>query len=45
MRSRRFGSLKREPVFQAGAAKGVKTVQKGERLVEDVGAYLSRNLG
>lgn len=30
-----MGSLKREPFFQAGAAKCVEAVEQGERLVED----------
>jgi hypothetical protein len=36
--------LEVEPFLQAGRAEGVQAVQEGERLVEEVGAYLE-NVG
>ena len=37
--------LEGKPFFQAGAAEGVQAVEEGERLVEQVGAYLDGGRG
>lgn len=42
MYRRRCRGLEGEPFLQTGAAKGVKAIEEGERLVEEVGTDLSK---